>query len=79
MRDTFKILNEGEYGSLKKRNSLAVLVVYASDGILDGYIVYLAEKMKESVKTLIITVNGNMNDDGLERLSFYSDSVFVRR
>ncbi|MCI8665726.1 MAG: hypothetical protein HFG82_03535 [Dorea sp.] len=63
---------------MKKRNSLAVLVVYASDGILDGYIVYLAEKMKESVKTLIITVNGNMNDDGLERLSFYSDSVFVR-
>ena len=60
LKDIFKILNEREFESLKERNSLAIFVVFTSDGTLDGYIVYLAKKIKELIRTLVITIKKNI-------------------
>lgn len=61
-----------------RRNSLAVLVVFTDDGIIDNYVLYLAEQVKAIVRTLVITVNGNPKKEMLEKIDNCSDYVFVR-
>ena len=60
------------------RDSLAVLVVVAEKGSLDDYIFYFAGKIKELARTLVITVNGMLKEQYLDRIASCCDAVFVR-
>ena len=60
------------------RDSLAIFVVVADDGIIDDYIFYYADRIKELVKTLVITVNGTLDEQNRNSLSLHCDAIFVR-
>lgn len=57
---------------------MAILVVVADDGIIDDYIFYLADNIKQLVKKIVITVNGKLDLQYQNRLSLYCDSIFIR-
>lgn len=61
-----------------RKNSIAVLVVFAQEGIIDNYVVFLVEQVKAIVKTVAVTINGNPSNEFLEKLSQCSDYIFVR-
>lgn len=61
-----------------KRNSLAVFVVFTDDGVIDDYVIYLAEQIRRIVKTLVITINGELQEAMKKKLNSCSDHVFVR-
>lgn len=61
-----------------KRNSIAILVVFSTDNTIDEYAICLAQKIKELVRTLVVTVNGNINGHYLKDLQECCDDVFVR-
>lgn len=62
-----------------RKNSLAILVVFTDDGMIDNYVIYLAEHIKVIVKTLIITVNGELKESMRKKLDNCSDHVFERK
>ncbi len=51
-----------------KRKCIAILVAVAAGGNIDPYVFYLAEKIKEIVETLAVTINGvpTESDDTLK-------------
>lgn len=61
-----------------KRESLAIFVVVTDDGILDDYVFYFASKIKELVKTLVVTVQGVLNEYCQNYLKRYCDKIFLR-
>lgn len=61
-----------------KRKRIAILVAVAAGGNIDPYVFYLAEKIKEIVETLAVTINGVPTESDVEELEKYSDMVFVR-
>lgn len=61
-----------------KRKCIAIFVVVATGKNIDPYVFYLAEKIREIVETLAITINGVPAEDDLDKLKKYSDMLFVR-
>lgn len=57
---------------------MAVFVVVADNGIVDDYIFYFADKIRELVETLVITVNGTLSVQHKNRLRCHCDKIFVR-
>ena len=49
-----------------KRNSLAILVVFAEIEKLDHYIFFLAKQIGLTVQRMCITVNGKLYGDALK-------------
>ena len=63
---------------MKKRNSLAILVVFAEVEKIDNYIIFLAKQLREIARTTVITVNGKLYNESIENLEGCSDYVFIR-
>lgn len=61
-----------------KRNSIAILVVFAEVKEIDNYIIYLAGEIKKLIRTVAITVNGELDQNSVETLNSCSDFVFIR-
>lgn len=61
-----------------KRKCIAVFVMVVTGGNIDPYVFYLAEKIKEIVETLAITINGVLAKGDADELGKYSDMLFVR-
>ncbi len=63
---------------MTKRNSIAVLVLVAEVEEVDDYIIFLAEQLEAIVRTVVITVNGRLSNQSIEKLCGCSDCVFIR-
>ena len=57
---------------------LTILQFYDKDGIVDRYITYLLDKLKEISSRLVVVVNGNISEKGLELLKKHSDEIILR-
>ena len=59
--------------------TLAIMSVYDPDGIVDDYIVYYLNSLKEVADRIIIVVNGMITDTGKAKLKRMTKDVFVRQ
>lgn len=57
---------------------LGIFVFYDKDGIVDDYVVYLLKNMKDHLDNLLIVCNGTLTDEGKNRLSAFSDRIYIR-
>ncbi|MCM1154898.1 MAG: hypothetical protein NC392_05990 [Roseburia sp.] len=59
--------------------TLGILTVYDSHGIIDNYLLYYAQSLKEAVDDLIIVINGNVDRKGFNNLKQISDRIMIRK
>lgn len=57
---------------------LGIFVFYDKKGIVDDYVVYLLESIKDYLDNLIIVCNGKITEEGQTRLETFSSHIFVR-
>ncbi len=57
---------------------LCVYFIYDKDGIIDDYIIYQIKDLKKNVSFLHCVINGNLTDEGKEKLEAVADEVFER-
>jgi len=57
---------------------LGIFVFYDKEGILDKYVEYMLNSLKEVVHVLFIVINGKINDDGLKRMEAISKEIICR-
>ena len=58
---------------------LGVFVFYDASGIVDPYVEYLLESMKNIIQKLIIIINGEIKDEEYNKLKKYSQDIFIRK
>lgn len=57
---------------------LGIYLIADRDGIVDRYIDYMLEKLKEYVTHIVIVSNGNVSKEGLKTLYKHTDDVYIR-
>lgn len=57
---------------------VALFFMYDKYGVVDNYIVYLLQDIKNNVDELVTIVNGSLNEQGIETLGKLSDKVIYR-
>lgn len=65
-------------GGMRKCTRLGICLCYDKDGIIDDYILYLLNDLKENLDRLIIVVNGMLTSCGRRKLLKVSEDVVVR-
>lgn len=60
-----------------KRNSLAVLVMFAEVEKIDNYIFFLAEQIRLAVQRIVVTVNGKLDDESVRKLSSCAEGIKI--
>ena len=65
-------------GITKNAKRIAIFQCYDKDGIIDDYIPYLLNDLKENLDTLVIAVNGTLLPESREKLTKLTPHVFVR-
>lgn len=65
-------------GSMKNCKRIGICLCYDKDGIIDDYILYLLNDMKENSDRLLIVVNGMLTSGGRRKLLNISKDVVVR-
>lgn len=63
---------------MKAPKRLGIFVTYDAEGIIDDYIPYLLEDMRQNLAHLVVVCNGFVNEEGLQKLRRFTDDVFVR-
>lgn len=63
--------------SKERKKRLGVFVFYDKDGIVDDYVIYLLNDLKENLDRLVIVCNGALTPDGRDRLEKISPEVYV--
>lgn len=63
---------------MKRCSRLGIAVCFDKDGIIDDYIPYLLNDIKENLDRLVIVVNGMLTPGGRDRLHEISKDVVVR-
>lgn len=61
---------------MKKR--LAIILVYDKDGVIDASLVYLLKEIKTVSSKVVVICNGFINNEGLNCLDIYADSIILR-
>ena len=59
-------------------NRYAVYVFHDDKGIVGDYVCRFLEGMRKVASRILVVVNGDVNKEGMEKLSRVSDEVFVR-
>lgn len=62
---------------MNSKNRLGVFVFYDRDGIVDDYVPYLLNDLKENLSRLVVVCNGKLTPKGRERLKEITPDVFV--
>lgn len=57
---------------------LGIFVFYDKEGIVDRYVTYLLNGIKEHLSELVIVCNGNLTSSGREKLEAFTDRIYVR-
>lgn len=73
MRDEYVLFEE----KLQIRR-LGIFCFYDAEGIVDSYIEYLLDGLKKNLTTLIVVVNGYVNDDGRKKFEKYAKEIIIR-
>jgi len=60
------------------KNRVAIYVYYDKDGIVDSYIPYMLQALKEVCNKVVIVCNGNVNDDGKKQFEEITEDIIVR-
>lgn len=58
--------------------TLGILSVYDSQGVIDNYLIYYAQSLKDAIDDLIIVINGNIDSKGFYNLKQISDKIILR-
>lgn len=58
---------------------LVIFSFYDEHGVVDAYIEYLLEDLKNCAEKIIIVINGEVLPEGMMRLRKYADEVIVRK
>lgn len=59
-------------------NRIGIFCFYDKDGIVDGYIEFLLDELCRCLNSLIIVVNGKIDDKGKLILEKYADEIYIR-
>ena len=57
---------------------LGIFVFYDKQGIVDRYVEYLLEGLREHLSRFVIVCNGIVTDEGMDKLRNFSDEIYVR-
>ncbi|GHU40702.1 hypothetical protein FACS1894190_07930 [Spirochaetia bacterium] len=57
----------------------AIYVVYDKQGIIDDYIMYQLNDLKQNIKFLLVVVNGELQQSGRDKLDIPADEILVRK
>lgn len=57
---------------------LGIFAFYEKNGIVDDYVIYLLQDLKECLEQLIIVCNGTLSEGGRQKLVEVADEIFVR-
>lgn len=63
---------------INSKNRCAIFLFYDRDGIVDDYITYMLEDLKESLDFLLVVCNGAPTDDAVKKLESVADEVYIR-
>lgn len=66
-----------KYGRCRKK-SMAVMVVFDSEGVIDNHIVYFIDSLKKVTERIVVVINGEVNAAGEDRLRRTADDIFIR-
>ncbi len=58
--------------------TLGILSIYDSQGIIDNYLIYYIQSLKEAVNDLIMVINGTIDLNSLYNLQQISDKIIFR-
>ncbi|GIP08707.1 MAG: rhamnan synthesis F family protein [Paenibacillus macerans] len=59
-------------------NRLGIFFFYDKDGIVDEYILYLLNDMKNNVNDLLVVCNGKLTPEGRSKLKSVTNDIYVR-
>ncbi len=59
-------------------NRLGILAMHDKDGIVDDYILYLLNDIKQVLNHIIIVCNGDMKKSAIVKLKEYTNDIFIR-
>ena len=57
----------------------AIYLFFDADGVVDDYVIYKLEKLREHVESIFVVVNEPLTAEGRARLEAVADSVMTRR
>ena len=57
---------------------LGIFAFYEKNGIVEDYVIYLLQDLKECLEQLIIVCNGTLSEGGRQKLVEVADEIFVR-
>jgi rhamnosyltransferase len=58
---------------------IAIYFIYDKDGVVDDYIIYQLNDLKENVHYLLVVVNGTLTVDGRKKLAPIANEILVRK
>ncbi|MPM18539.1 hypothetical protein SDC9_64951 [bioreactor metagenome] len=61
-----------------ERRRLGIFLCYDPDGVIDDYITYLLNDLKENLSQLVVVVNGRLSPEGRKRLETITSDVVAR-
>ena len=57
---------------------IAIILCYDRDGVIDDYVLYLLNDLKENLTDLVVVINGELSVSGKERLQTVTDKIYIR-
>ncbi len=62
----------------KKANRLGIFIFYDTDSIVDDYVLFMLDSLKEAIDDILIVSNSYLSNEEMEKLLNYTDKVDVR-
>ncbi len=57
---------------------LGIFAFYEKNGIVEEYVLYLLADLKKCLERLVIVCNGNLSEEGRQKLEEYSEDIYIR-
>lgn len=68
----------GQQSMAKRENSLAIISVYDSDGIMDDSVIFYMKALMNVAGRMIVAVNGALTEDGTMKIRSITDEIYRR-
>ena len=57
---------------------LGLFCFWDEEGIVDKYVEYLLQELKENLTKLVVIVNGNIKQADIEKINLYAQEIYFR-
>lgn len=57
---------------------IAIILCYDRNGIIDDYVLYLLDDLKDNLTDLVVVINGELSVSCKERLQTVADKIYLR-